>query len=475
MHSVGGYTILKRRIIHKCIVCLLVSSLVLALCVPCFAIVTEAVGIAGVLAGTAALGIYPETDFTFDNDFGIGFSDYTSEYVGSIWSMTETDPYLTYDSGNGTVNISGETAKTLAGFYSPHFNGSLSWSPNLLNVTPFDWGWSTVSDNYVTVNYSNGIPASVNFTDYYGGSSSALVTTIRVPVSEGDVVTCYAIPAFGTDKPSAHIANYNLWVYSGNNSSRVLANGVQEQTYTCRKNDEYIALTVSILCLKNYYSTANNVPIQGTSYFNRPLSVSSGVTDVTSSFATRFVSTNGTYTNDTINTWENLTSNQHVEIAFYDEYGNQILTGLNSQSWRDAMVRTLVSGERIYAYPTVIQEPLVSTPVDDYNTQSLGFFASIAKVLGDIKTAIIELPQRIADALAPAPMDDGAFNAMGGHLGNLHFSSIWHYVIEFVGTLGAGLALFGSIWSTLPYALVVPIYASAVVVIVVTVYKRYIA
>lgn len=54
-----------------------------------------------------------------------------------------------------------------------------------------------------------------------------------------------------------------------------------------------------------------------------------------------------------------------------------------------------------------------------------------------------------------------------------NFSGIWHYVREWVSSLGAWLTTMFTIWNGLPYAIVVPVYASAVIVIVLGVYKRF--
>ena len=56
---------------------------------------------------------------------------------------------------------------------------------------------------------------------------------------------------------------------------------------------------------------------------------------------------------------------------------------------------------------------------------------------------------------------------------NFNLSSIWHYVVEWVSSLGSWFSLTFSIWRSLPYAMVVPVYATAVVVIVLGVYKRF--
>lgn len=56
---------------------------------------------------------------------------------------------------------------------------------------------------------------------------------------------------------------------------------------------------------------------------------------------------------------------------------------------------------------------------------------------------------------------------------DFNLSGIWHYVRDWVASLGAWFTLTFQIWQNLPYAIVVPVYATAVVLIVLGVYKRF--
>lgn len=56
---------------------------------------------------------------------------------------------------------------------------------------------------------------------------------------------------------------------------------------------------------------------------------------------------------------------------------------------------------------------------------------------------------------------------------NFNLSGIWHYVREWISSLGAWFATVLTVWASLPYAMVVPVYATLVVVIVLGVYKRF--
>lgn len=53
------------------------------------------------------------------------------------------------------------------------------------------------------------------------------------------------------------------------------------------------------------------------------------------------------------------------------------------------------------------------------------------------------------------------------------FASIWHYVIAWVGSLGPWLSTMFIIWSGLPYAMVLPVYATAAIVVVIGIYRRF--
>lgn len=55
------------------------------------------------------------------------------------------------------------------------------------------------------------------------------------------------------------------------------------------------------------------------------------------------------------------------------------------------------------------------------------------------------------------------------------FHSIWHYVVAWVGSLGAWLSTMFTIWSGLPASMVVPVYATAVIVIVLGMLKRFLS
>jgi len=115
-------------------------------------------------------------------------------------------------------------------------------------------------------------------------------------------------------------------------------------------------------------------------------------------------------------------------------------------------------------------EPVPFPPVD------------VPLVVDDILTAIsseeyaLEEDPQDPDPDPPPPAPSEVFVPLlpvGLPSFNFSFSGIWHYVREWVSSLGAWFTTLFTIWSALPYAMVVPVYATAVVVIVLGVYKRF--
>lgn len=56
---------------------------------------------------------------------------------------------------------------------------------------------------------------------------------------------------------------------------------------------------------------------------------------------------------------------------------------------------------------------------------------------------------------------------------NFSLSGIWHYVVSWVQSLGSWMSLMFQTWAVLPSAITIPVYATAVIVIVLGVYKRF--
>lgn len=54
------------------------------------------------------------------------------------------------------------------------------------------------------------------------------------------------------------------------------------------------------------------------------------------------------------------------------------------------------------------------------------------------------------------------------------FNSIWHYVVEWLSYIGGFLSLVLNVWSVLPYGMVVPVYASVVLILYFGIYRKFI-
>lgn len=118
-------------------------------------------------------------------------------------------------------------------------------------------------------------------------------------------------------------------------------------------------------------------------------------------------------------------------------------------------------------------ETVIGIPWDDLYrdpTDAIEMIAPIAEV-----QAIDNTFELVEEAVAPLPPTEFFSPLLPVNLPsfNFNFSGIWHYVVDWINSLRSWFSLMFSVWSGLPYAMVVPVYASAVVVIVVGMYRRF--
>lgn len=115
--------------------------------------------------------------------------------------------------------------------------------------------------------------------------------------------------------------------------------------------------------------------------------------------------------------------------------------------------------------------PMTGTLNIPYNQTLDG---DLDKLVDMIQQLVLENSDVLEDE-APAPTDPIYSPLLPFELPSFNFnlSGIWHYVVEWVQSISAGAAQIFAVWSYLPYAMVVPIYASIVVVVVLGVYKRF--
>ena len=55
------------------------------------------------------------------------------------------------------------------------------------------------------------------------------------------------------------------------------------------------------------------------------------------------------------------------------------------------------------------------------------------------------------------------------------FGAIWHYVVSWLGYISGFISLILSVWSSLPYAMVVPVYACVTLILVFGIYRKFIS
>lgn len=101
---------------------------------------------------------------------------------------------------------------------------------------------------------------------------------------------------------------------------------------------------------------------------------------------------------------------------------------------------------------------------------------AISEVIDSSITDSLEKTLTLADAENPdIPASEVYIPFLPVALPNFNFSlsGIWHYVREWIASLGAWFTMVLTVWNNLPYAMVVPVYATMVVLIVLGVYKRF--
>lgn len=118
---------------------------------------------------------------------------------------------------------------------------------------------------------------------------------------------------------------------------------------------------------------------------------------------------------------------------------------------------------------------------------------AIHDLLGNIKTGISSAAEAIKTAVSTAADTiGGKIDSIGTKISDWWeewrsskndkptsffgsgFNSIWHYVVEWLSYIGGFLSLVLNVWSVLPYGMVVPVYASVVLVLYFGIYRKFI-
>lgn len=118
---------------------------------------------------------------------------------------------------------------------------------------------------------------------------------------------------------------------------------------------------------------------------------------------------------------------------------------------------------------------------------------TIQDLLGNIKTGISSAAEAIKTAVSTAADTiGGKIDSIGTKISDWWeewrsskndkptsffgsgFNSIWHYVVEWLSYIGGFLSLVLNVWSVLPYGMVVPVYASVVLILYFGIYRKFI-
>lgn len=133
----------------------------------------------------------------------------------------------------------------------------------------------------------------------------------------------------------------------------------------------------------------------------------------------------------------------------------------SDSEWLDVVLSSISSGSSV---PTFDYTDSLNS-ISDSTTGILANTNTIVSTLESILSTLISYTGSLFDFLMSLP---SYLSSLAGK-----FAGIWHYVITWVSSLGAWLSMMYGVWNGLPYAMVVPVYASAVIVIVVGMYRRF--
>lgn len=110
--------------------------------------------------------------------------------------------------------------------------------------------------------------------------------------------------------------------------------------------------------------------------------------------------------------------------------------------------------------PTSVSDPVLQGVVDN----------TLEKVESETFDDVIE-DEAVSTNVLPYAF---TFDLPGGGGGGFSFSSIWQYVVDWIHCISPFVLTIRNVWNMLPYCMVVPVWASAVIIIVFGVYRRFI-
>lgn len=160
-----------------------------------------------------------------------------------------------------------------------------------------------------------------------------------------------------------------------------------------------------------------------------------------------------------------ISNNYKIQLTPQDKYNQRV---------KDGDGQVIEPGDVYVPNPAAddyIPKPITGTLDIPYSETQNGLLDKIKDLINE--KSLINMP--VLEREMEAPTDPIYSPLLPFELPSFNFnlSGIWHYVVEWVQSISAGAAQIFAVWSYLPYAMVVPIYASIVVVVVLGVYKRF--
>lgn len=122
--------------------------------------------------------------------------------------------------------------------------------------------------------------------------------------------------------------------------------------------------------------------------------------------------------------------------------------------------------------PWVGDVPVSPSAIEDFNSLSESVLDSMAD--NSLALQTVQTPDGIVDGGVNEPTNSSYSFTVDGLNFDFHFSDLWHYVLDWLSCITPFIALLKTVWGFLPYCMVVPVWATAVIVLVFGVYRRFI-
>lgn len=166
------------------------------------------------------------------------------------------------------------------------------------------------------------------------------------------------------------------------------------------------------------------------------------------------------------------------ELASVASFSPQSLTGSvadTGPNLLDQIDDQTDSNTKVWVTDPVISD-LVNPSLDSFLENLTNRILTGAQDLSGVQAQeATAQPEVSSDSDEPSLTPTGFLPYLPSLLDNIAgiFSSIWQYVVNWVSSISPFLTLMQTVWSKLPYAMVLPVYASAVVVIVLGMWRRF--